>query len=167
MGIRTSPLSMPFGGGSGSVGDATSRLIDTPSSPLEPMLLTLSRSLVRLSPRIRARFSRRKKLSNLAMPSSKTSKLTGPVFAGTVAMSDGFTGLRQYVGDTSYFTSRNNRFSRNTYLLDSGSEYFHWQNGRRTVEEWRAYGHDIIGTFSTSSMTPFATDNLLGFVRDR
>ncbi len=69
------------------------------------------------------------------------------VHDNTVSMAEGFTGLRQYVGDNSYFTTRNNRFERNTYLLGAEPKYFHWENNGRTADEWRSYGHDVNGTF--------------------
>ncbi len=69
------------------------------------------------------------------------------VHDNTITMSRGYTGLMQFVGDNSYFLSRNNRFERNTYLLGAGTTFFHWQNRERTPEEWRGYGLDVNGTF--------------------
>jgi len=60
----------------------------------------------------------------------------------------GATGLAQDIGDLSYFTSRNNRFDRNTYRLGTSARPFAWMNGFRTDVDWRAYGNDPNGTFA-------------------
>ncbi len=65
-----------------------------------------------------------------------------------VTMMEGGTGLIQQVDDDSYFTSRNNRFENNTYILGAGSRYFYWNNALLTAEEWRAVGQDVTGSFS-------------------
>jgi hypothetical protein len=70
------------------------------------------------------------------------------VHDNVVTMSGGWTGLVQDVGDSSYFTSRNNRFERNRYILGSGAVFFTWMNGDRSESEWKNYGQDGTGTFS-------------------
>jgi parallel beta-helix repeat protein len=69
------------------------------------------------------------------------------VHDNTVSMTEGLTGLVQDVGDTSYFTSRNNRFERNRYHLGAGAAYFTWLNNERSETEWRGYNQDVSGTF--------------------
>jgi parallel beta-helix repeat protein len=64
-----------------------------------------------------------------------------------VSMSQGQTGLVQDIGDTSYFTSRNNRFDRNQYHLGSNAYYFTWMNGSRNETQWKGYGLDVAGSF--------------------
>jgi parallel beta-helix repeat protein len=70
------------------------------------------------------------------------------VHDNTVTMTRGMTGLAQDTGDTSVFTSRNNRFDRNRYLLLSDGPHFAWIDGARTESEWKSYGQDVHGTFS-------------------
>lgn len=74
------------------------------------------------------------------------------VHDNTVAMTAGHSGLIQYVGDTSYYTSRNNRFRNNTYRLGCGKRpYFIWMRatssgyGEVSFAGWRAAGQDVDG----------------------
>jgi parallel beta-helix repeat protein len=69
------------------------------------------------------------------------------VHDNTVRVAQGYTGLVQDIGDTSYFTSRNNRFDRNTYYLGSAAAPFEWMNGPRTDAQWKTYGNDTSGQF--------------------
>jgi len=69
------------------------------------------------------------------------------VHDNTINNTVGWTGMVQDIGDLSYFTSRNNRFDSNHYLL-KGTYPFAWMNGERTEFEWRQYGEDVNGTFS-------------------
>lgn len=70
------------------------------------------------------------------------------VHDNTVVMVRGVTGLAQDVGDTSYFTSRNNRFDRNRYVLRSPGRHFTWIDSERSESEWTSYGQDVHGSFS-------------------
>lgn len=70
------------------------------------------------------------------------------VHGNTITMPSGQTGLAQDVGDTSFFTSRNNRFQGNSYYLGSRTLYFEWMSGARTEKEWKGYGNDTQGTFT-------------------
>jgi len=59
------------------------------------------------------------------------------------------TGLAQDVGDKSYFTSKNNRFVRNSYVLGSSSGvWFTWNDADLSAAQWRAAGQDVDGTFT-------------------
>jgi hypothetical protein len=69
------------------------------------------------------------------------------VHDNVVTMTTGHTGAVQDVGDTSIFTTRNNRFVHNTYHLGTQSTYFAWMNGWLTAAQWVAYGQDATGTF--------------------
>lgn len=70
------------------------------------------------------------------------------VTENTITMATGFTGLVQDVGDTSYFTTRNNQFTKNTYVIASSlSKPFEWRNGTKSVAEWRTF-HSADGPFS-------------------
>ena len=52
------------------------------------------------------------------------------------------------VGNTAIFTSRNNRFTSNTYYLGQNPYPFAWQFGARTEAQWKAYGQDLAGVFN-------------------
>ncbi len=55
----------------------------------------------------------------------------------------GATGLVQNVGDNTYFTSRGNRFTGNTYTLDSlSARRFAWAGTYGTIDFWRTSGQD-------------------------
>jgi parallel beta-helix repeat protein len=56
-------------------------------------------------------------------------------------------GIVQNVGSNAVYTSKNNRFVRNSYDLGSSAKYFRWMNGDRTTPEWKGYGQDVTGTF--------------------
>jgi hypothetical protein len=62
-------------------------------------------------------------------------------------MPKGLTGIVDDVGDRSCYTSRNNRFDRNSYQLGPGDLFFAWMNGERSESEWRRFGQDVNGTF--------------------
>ncbi|MDP9219160.1 MAG: right-handed parallel beta-helix repeat-containing protein [Actinomycetota bacterium] len=65
-----------------------------------------------------------------------------------VTMAGGMTGMVQSVGDTSYFSSRGNRFARNRYALDSVvAPRFAWQNRSGGVSFWQGWQQDTTGTF--------------------
>jgi len=66
----------------------------------------------------------------------------------TMNQSGGYNGVIQYVGDNSYYTSRNNRFVKNSYTLSGTAYYFHWWGSPRSDAQWRSYGEDVNGTFS-------------------
>lgn len=77
------------------------------------------------------------------------------VQGNTIEMQVGETGLVQNVGDTSYFTSRRNRFARNRYVLGCRASYFSWLDptGERayahlTEAQWVAAGNDADGHFT-------------------
>jgi hypothetical protein len=65
-----------------------------------------------------------------------------------VVLGDGGTGLVQDIGDPSYFTSRNNRFERNTYQLGSLAKPFAWQDGWQSFQQWQGFGQDQGGSAS-------------------
>ena len=59
------------------------------------------------------------------------------------------TGLAQDIGDKSYFTSKNNRFENNTYVLGSSTgNWFTWNDADLTAAKWRAVGQDVAGAFT-------------------
>lgn len=89
-----------------------------------------------------------------AIQSARGDGLHGPyvvqnlyVHDNTITQRTGVTGVVQTVGDDAVFAQRNNRFERNTYHLGSNSTPFVWLDRPRTAAEWRAYGHDIDGSF--------------------
>jgi hypothetical protein len=50
-------------------------------------------------------------------------------------------------GDNSIFTSRNNTFDRNTYILSTNTSPFNWNNQTGNSTFWRGFGLDVNGTF--------------------
>ena len=60
--------------------------------------------------------------------------------------SGGLSGVSSGVS-TLTFTSRNNKFTSNSYDLGADSKPFTWLNSKRTKSEWQKYGHDVSGTF--------------------
>jgi hypothetical protein len=57
----------------------------------------------------------------------------------------GRTGI---AGMPATFTSKNNRFTNNTYVFGPYATYFFWQGTEHTEASWRSHGHDTTGTFS-------------------
>jgi nitrous oxidase accessory protein NosD len=60
--------------------------------------------------------------------------------------SGGQSGVSSGVSTLTY-TSRNNRFTVNSYDMGSDSKPFTWMNGKRSKTEWQKYGNDVNGTF--------------------
>ena len=55
------------------------------------------------------------------------------------------------ISDTSYFTSKNNRFTSNDYTFDYGNNNFKpfkWINGSVNVQGWQNVGMDVNGSFT-------------------
>jgi parallel beta-helix repeat protein len=72
------------------------------------------------------------------------------VHDNTVTMTTGWSGVMQDVGDSSYFTRRNNRFQGNRYALpDLDARLFAWDNRSLTSHEWTQTGNDATGAFMT------------------
>ena len=71
------------------------------------------------------------------------------VTGNTITMATGFSGMVQDVGDSSYFSTRNNNFSANTYVIATGlTKPFEWRNGTKSAAEWRTF-HPTDGPFRT------------------
>nr|MBA3710275.1 NPCBM/NEW2 domain-containing protein [Planctomycetota bacterium] len=64
------------------------------------------------------------------------------------------SGIVQDVGDTAVFTSRNNRWTNDTYYLGQNSHPFAWMNDWRTDSEWRGFGQDVSGAFNRTPEPP-------------
>jgi parallel beta-helix repeat protein len=58
------------------------------------------------------------------------------------------TGFSTDNGDNSYYTSKNNRFVNNNYILGTAPKYFTWQNQQLTEAQWQAYGQDVTGSIT-------------------
>ncbi len=69
-------------------------------------------------------------------------------------------GVADDTGDTSVFTSRNNRWQNNHYILGVCQTAFPWQNAGRTAAQWQAYGQDTTGTFSRGDTCNLLTDKV-------
>jgi parallel beta-helix repeat protein len=70
------------------------------------------------------------------------------VHDNVVTMRTGKSGMGQDIGDPSYFTTRNNRWARNTYYLGPDGKYFAWQGRTLSPAEWRNAGQDVDGSFN-------------------
>ena len=64
-----------------------------------------------------------------------------------VDMPSGLTGMVVDVTDMSYFSSRNNRFVRNSYTLHGAARPFTWRTVLQTAAQWKALGEDTQGVF--------------------
>lgn len=69
------------------------------------------------------------------------------VHDNVVTMTQGRSGLAVSIGDQSYYTSRNNRWVRNTYILGPNAKYFAWGGTTMSEAEWRRSGQDAEGNF--------------------
>jgi parallel beta-helix repeat protein len=69
------------------------------------------------------------------------------VHDNVVRMQIGRTGIVQIVSNTSYFTSKNNRFVHNTYYLSANPAYYAWMDTNLNEWQWAGYGLDVTGTF--------------------
>lgn len=76
------------------------------------------------------------------------------VLGNTITMTRGYTGLVENTGDTSYYTTRHNVFTHNTYYLGCGRQFFAWadpsdraRSEYLTPGQWRAAGNDRPGRF--------------------
>jgi parallel beta-helix repeat protein len=88
------------------------------------------------------------KLRQVSRPDMPSRVLTNAwVHDNSVSISRGSNGLVQYVGDNSYFISRNNRFTRNRYVLIPAMP-FAWKGASINESQWKAAGQDVTGTFA-------------------
>lgn len=75
------------------------------------------------------------------------------VHDNTIRMDKGWSGMIRTDNtstDNSLFTSKNNRFQNNSYIVPSLSgSYWDWQQGSRSWSQWRGYGQDTTGTIRT------------------
>jgi parallel beta-helix repeat protein len=79
------------------------------------------------------------------------------VHDNTIKTNGRAAGLIETVGDTSYWTSKNNRFVHNSYIVCTNSTPFAWQAptgstgyAYLTSSQWGATGNDTTGSYSTS-----------------
>jgi hypothetical protein len=74
------------------------------------------------------------------------------VHDNTVEMADrARTGLTlDGISNTAYYTSYNNRFRNNHYILhgSSSSKFFRWNDVDVTVSQWKSAGQDTGGSFN-------------------
>jgi parallel beta-helix repeat protein len=79
------------------------------------------------------------------------------VVDNTITMRRGYTGLLQGVGDPSYYSNHRVSFDRNKYRLGCNVRYFVWRGagdhasdyGLATTRDWRRFGQDTRGRFSS------------------
>jgi len=79
------------------------------------------------------------------------------VHENSITMSSGHTGLVAWQNDPSFWTTRNNTFTANTYFLGCDPKPFEWASPPGTSaydyvspSTWTGDGNDKTGTFSTS-----------------
>ncbi|MGI9038001.1 MAG: right-handed parallel beta-helix repeat-containing protein [Gemmatimonadota bacterium] len=65
-----------------------------------------------------------------------------------IEMTNGLTGMAAEDGSSAMFTSKNNRFESNNYVLGSNADYFLWQGSRMNEAEWKGAGQDVNGSFA-------------------
>lgn len=65
-----------------------------------------------------------------------------------VTLAGGQVGLKQYVSDRSYYSSKGNRFDFNHYEAGSRSQPFAWNDGFLTFRQFRRAGQERHGTWS-------------------
>ena len=70
------------------------------------------------------------------------------VHDNVVRMVAGRTGVTQNTGETSVYTTWNNRFQANSYNLGVNATYFAWQEKSLTETQWQAAGNDVTGQFT-------------------
>ncbi len=62
---------------------------------------------------------------------------------------EGASGLVQNVSDTSYYTSKGDTFTNNSYVLDSlTAKRFAWNSTYSNVTTWKGFGNDTTGSVS-------------------
>jgi hypothetical protein len=64
-----------------------------------------------------------------------------------IALGDGTIGIKQFVDDTSYFTSKGNTFDYDDYVAGSRSAPFTWQSGFLTFNQFQSAGQERHGTW--------------------
>jgi hypothetical protein len=69
------------------------------------------------------------------------------VHDNVVRMTKGRTGLVTTTTDMTIYTSRNNKFTNNTYYLGTNSQYFTWKKVNMTESQWKAIPQDATGKF--------------------
>lgn len=69
------------------------------------------------------------------------------VYNNTIEPGSGRTGVVQDTGDDAVFTTRNNRFTSNTYVDVRGRAY-EWFNRAIATKGWMSYGHDLDGVWT-------------------
>jgi Right handed beta helix region len=67
------------------------------------------------------------------------------VHDNTIVQATGLAaGLKVTISDSSYYTSKNNRWEDNTYHLDDlNAARFMWQSSYIDADAWRSYGQDV------------------------
>ena len=69
------------------------------------------------------------------------------VHDNTFIQDTGKSGLRDNIGAGKVWNN-NNRFDRNTWIVNSSNPFFWEGNNRKTWSQWQGYGHDLNGSIS-------------------
>jgi parallel beta-helix repeat protein len=70
------------------------------------------------------------------------------VSQNTISLHTGSVGVRQYVGDNSYFCCKGNTFDYNQYTVGTRAAPFAWDNGFLTLTQIQAAGQETHGTWT-------------------
>lgn len=82
------------------------------------------------------------------------------VHHNNIVMKEGETGFDVKTRDLQYYTKKNNRFTNNTYIVESQEpKSFRWMNARHTFKEWQNFGQDVSGTMTKTTKEPVQLPN--------
>lgn len=69
------------------------------------------------------------------------------VHENSISFSQGWSGIFVNWGGDVVYTGYNNGYDRNTYSVGGLGEPMFWMASTRSVDEWKAYGQDLNGSF--------------------
>jgi parallel beta-helix repeat protein len=84
------------------------------------------------------------------------------VHDNTIVMNVGQTGIVRNTTDPVFSSEWNNRFDYNTYTIGTGAEYYAWDPWYMTTAQWKAFGQDPNGRWTTFTTPPTTTTSRPG-----
>jgi hypothetical protein len=66
----------------------------------------------------------------------------------TISLAGGEVGIKQFVNDLSYFTTKDNTFDYDDYTAGSRSAPFTWTSGFLTFRQFQSVGQEQHGTWT-------------------
>jgi hypothetical protein len=70
------------------------------------------------------------------------------IHQNTISLSTGQVGIKQYVGESSYFCCKGNSFDYNRYSASLRAASFAWHDGLITFAQFQAAGQEAHGTWT-------------------